>query len=56
MIDNEPKFLEIQALVCKECHLCFDVYTNGIPLDCYKECECGCSAFIVEDGKVDARS
>lgn len=48
---TEPEFLEIQSLVCSECDLCFDVYTDGIPLDEFnKQCECGSTTFKFEDG------
>lgn len=54
MANNEPKlFLEIQALACIDCHLCFDIFIDGIPLLSEREfkCECGSVIFAFEDGK-----
>lgn len=54
MTNNESKFLEIQALICIDCQLCFDVYTDGIPLLPEQEikCECGSITFAIVDGAV----
>ena len=49
-MSEETKFLEIQALICKECLLCFDVYIDGVPLDRQIICECGSITFTIEDG------
>ena len=42
-------YCDFHALICSECGMCFEVYTDGVPLDEFdQKCECGSTSFLIE--------